>query len=305
MPVVWHVRDRIAPDYLPSPAVWLVRRCARWFPSALIANSAATRATLGRTARPVTVIPSPVDVRLPAAPPRGPLTVGAVGRLAPWKGQHLFLGAFAEAFPAGPERAVVVGEGAVRRAGVRGPAAAAGRRAGDRRSGRIPWIPADVAAELAAMDVLVHSSTIPEPFGQVVVEGMAAGLPVVAADAGGPAEIVRDDVDGLLYPMGDQGAAGGGAAAARRRRRPATPARGRRADDRAQIHARGGGGRRHAGLPQTCWHGAEPAAGARAGAAARLTRRSHVRDHRVRGPRRGRRGRAGPSRRHAAGAPRT
>ena len=44
---------------------------------------------------------------------------------------------------------------------------------------------------------------IPEPFGQVVVEGMAAGVPVIAADAGGPAEIVTDEVDGLLTPPGD------------------------------------------------------------------------------------------------------
>src|SRR5207245_1613973 len=43
----------------------------------------------------------------------------------------------------------------------------------------------DVGAELAGLDVLVHASTLPEPFGQVVAEGMAAGLPVVAAPAGG------------------------------------------------------------------------------------------------------------------------
>ena len=62
----------------------------------------------------------------------------------------------------------------------------------------------DVYAELARLDVLVHASTVPEPLGQVVLEGMAAGLPVVAADAGGPAEIIHDGVDGLLYPAGDE-----------------------------------------------------------------------------------------------------
>ncbi|MEJ7787655.1 MAG: glycosyltransferase, partial [Solirubrobacteraceae bacterium] len=43
-------------------------------------------------------------------------------------------------------------------------------------------------------------------FGQVVIEGMAARVPVVAAGAGGPAEIVDHDVNGVLYPMGDRAA---------------------------------------------------------------------------------------------------
>jgi glycosyltransferase involved in cell wall biosynthesis len=67
----------------------------------------------------------------------------------------------------------------------------------------------------------VHSSTVPEPFGQVVIEGMAAGLPVLAAGAGGPAEVVRHDEDGLLYPPGDVGAL----AAALRRLAADEPAR--------------------------------------------------------------------------------
>lgn len=62
----------------------------------------------------------------------------------------------------------------------------------------------DVVAELKRMDVLVHASKIPEPFGQVVLEGMAAGLPVIAADAGGPAEIISDHTDGVLYRRGDE-----------------------------------------------------------------------------------------------------
>jgi glycosyltransferase involved in cell wall biosynthesis len=61
----------------------------------------------------------------------------------------------------------------------------------------------DVAAELARLDVLVHASTTPEPFGSVIVEGMAAGLPVVATAAGGPLEIVEPEQSGLLVPPGD------------------------------------------------------------------------------------------------------
>ncbi len=44
---------------------------------------------------------------------------------------------------------------------------------------------------------------IPEPFGQVVLEGMAAGLAVIAPDEGGPASIIADGQTGLLFRSRD------------------------------------------------------------------------------------------------------
>lgn len=55
----------------------------------------------------------------------------------------------------------------------------------------------------------MHASVLPEPLGAVVVEGMAAGLPVVAADASGPAEYIQDGREGLLHPPGDADALAG------------------------------------------------------------------------------------------------
>ena len=52
----------------------------------------------------------------------------------------------------------------------------------------------------------MHASTVPEPFGQVVIEGMAAGLPVIASAAGGPLEVITNNVDGILTPPGDASA---------------------------------------------------------------------------------------------------
>ena len=52
-------------------------------------------------------------------------------------------------------------------------------------------------------DVVVHSSTQPEPFGRVIVEAMAAGRPVVATAAGGVPEIVEAGSTGLLTAPGD------------------------------------------------------------------------------------------------------
>jgi len=61
----------------------------------------------------------------------------------------------------------------------------------------------DVWAELAGMSICVHASVVPEPFGQVIVEAMLAGVPVIAAEGGGPSEIVTSGEDGLLYPPGN------------------------------------------------------------------------------------------------------
>lgn len=64
----------------------------------------------------------------------------------------------------------------------------------------------DVRPYYARLDALLHTSIQPEPFGLTIVEAIAAGVPVIAADAGGPPEIIEDGVDGLLYrPADDAG----------------------------------------------------------------------------------------------------
>jgi glycosyltransferase involved in cell wall biosynthesis len=206
VPVLWHVRDRIAPDYLPGAAVRLVRAAATVLPSAVVTPSELTMATLP-SRRPAirAVVPDSVDPP-PDAGARTddphPLRVGMVGRLAEWKGQHVAVEAFARTFPDGDAELWLIGDamfGEVTYADrLRRQVQSLGL--GDRI--QLRGFRDDVWAELAQLDVLVHASTSPEPFGQVVIEGMAAGLPVIAAVPGGPAEIIVDGVDGLLTPSG-------------------------------------------------------------------------------------------------------
>ncbi len=61
----------------------------------------------------------------------------------------------------------------------------------------------DVAPLLAINDVLVSCSLTPEPFGQVVIQGLAAGLPVIATNQGGPREILSGTGAGILVSPGD------------------------------------------------------------------------------------------------------
>ena len=60
----------------------------------------------------------------------------------------------------------------------------------------------ELAALVAAADCAVVPSRY-EPFGLVALEAAAAGTPVVASDAGGLAEFVRDRETGLTFPAGD------------------------------------------------------------------------------------------------------
>ena len=68
---------------------------------------------------------------------------------------------------------------------------------------------ADPTRALRALDVVVHASTRPEPYGRVIVEGMACGRAVVAVRAGGAAELFDDSVSALGCPPGDPAALAG------------------------------------------------------------------------------------------------
>jgi glycosyltransferase involved in cell wall biosynthesis len=72
--------------------------------------------------------------------------------------------------------------------------------------GRIRWagFRTDVDALLAGCDLLAHPS-LDEAFPTVLLEAMAAGLPVVATDVGGIPEIVQPGITGSLVPAGDAG----------------------------------------------------------------------------------------------------
>lgn len=204
VPIVSHVHDRITDDYLPPAATRFMRTTLQRLPHSVIAPSRTVSETLGGDAH---VIPWPAPLpQEPADADSRPFTVGMVGRIAPWKGQHVFVKAFNKAFPDGEERAVVVGAPMFGSAEERylDEVRALGNSLGERL--RFTGFVDDVGAELARMDVLVHASVIPEPFGQVILEGMASGLAVVAPAAGGPAELIDDGVDGRLYPAGDSAA---------------------------------------------------------------------------------------------------
>lgn len=192
-----------------SGAIW---RYLRWFHNRTLETYVPSRATIAeleaRGFERLTLWPRGVDGQLfrPDRPGRAQVrtalglepddvVIGHVSRIAAEKNVGYLGEALAQVVEARPNvRLLVVGDGPARPALERrlGPAARfVGYRSGD-----------DLADHYAAADLFAFAS-LTETFGNVILEAMASGLPIVAVRAGGPGETVREGDTGLLVEVAD------------------------------------------------------------------------------------------------------
>ena len=131
-------------------------------------------------------------------------TIGLVGRISPWKGQHIFLQAAAQVHQRFPDaRFQIIGSALFGEEEYEAQIRSLVQTLALEECVQFLGFRDDVPQLVANFAVLVHASTSAEPFGQVIVEGMVAHKPVVATDGGGAKEIVVNGETGLLVPMGD------------------------------------------------------------------------------------------------------
>ncbi len=219
VPLLWHVHDYISSRPLMARLMRVhADRCA-----AVVANSLSVaddvRAACGAQLR-VFPIYNAVDLRrfspegsalnldrlAGLAPPNRPVVrIGLVATMARWKGHEVFLRAFKMLSGDPPVRGYVIGGALYQTEGsqcdleeLRCVAKGLGL------AGRVGFtgFVDDAAAAMRALDVVVHASTQPEPFGLVIAEAMACGRAVVVSRAGGAAEIVTPGEDALLHEPG-------------------------------------------------------------------------------------------------------
>jgi glycosyltransferase involved in cell wall biosynthesis len=218
--VIWHIHD-----YVGSRPV--MRRLLRWQSpkcSAIIVNSKSVLSDVLKACSPsvdVVAIYNSVDLQrfsptgrmidldaaagVPPAPP-GTVKVGLLGTFAKWKGHRVFLKAIS-LLPANlPVRAYIIGAPIYQTQGsqfsldeLRQEAIGMGLEDRVAFTGFID----EPEAAMRSLDVVVHASTQPEPFGMVIVEAMACGKAVIASSSSGAAEIFSDGKDVLSYPCGD------------------------------------------------------------------------------------------------------
>ncbi len=199
----YHDRSRLLEAAAP-----LLRSVARRIDAAVAVSRAAGRFVAPVVPGGVEIVPNGVDVERfaqPGAPAAG-LPDGRillwVGRLDPQKGFPIMVRAFGRLATEYPDLSLVVaGDGRDRHA--------TDMLTEDARRrvlmlGSVPNV--ELPAYLAAADVFASPATGHESFGIVLVEALAAGVPVVATDIPGYREVIRDGVDGLLVPPSDAAA---------------------------------------------------------------------------------------------------
>jgi glycosyltransferase involved in cell wall biosynthesis len=198
--VVWHIHDYVGCRPL------MVRILRQLSPrvEAVIANSQSVADDVRRMLPVRKVVPifnvvdldefCPEGTRLPLpdAPP-GAVRVGLVATMAWWKGHRLFLNAIAKVEKNIPIYAVIVGgsvyQTASRQESIEGLRAYAEKLGISDRVCFTGFVD-EPAAAMRSLDIVVHASTEPEPFGRVIVEAMACGKPVITSGTGGASEIL-------------------------------------------------------------------------------------------------------------------
>ncbi len=220
--LVWRLRDVLSAAHFSATLRRITVLLANWKAARVIANSVATGeafALVGGNAAKISVAYPGIDeapftsvseaaiaaVRREIGAGDAKL-VGVFGRLSLWKGQAVFVDAIARqpgvigVIVGGP----LFGHEAFE-AELREKVTALGLTERIRFLG----FRKDIPTLMAAMDIIVHSSTAPEPFGRVVVEAMLAGKPMVASAAGGVLEILEHGKTGWLYEPGNPEALAG------------------------------------------------------------------------------------------------
>ncbi len=217
--VAWHIHDYVGPRRVTRTLLHAHRRRA----AAILANSrsVATDATAAiEPVSPVTVLYNAVDLQtftpegaaqnLDAAAGWAAATtpvvrVGLVATFARWKGHDVFLRALATLPADAPIRAYVIGAPLYDTAGsqytIEELKAIADRAGVGNRVGFTGFLPS--APTMRALDIVVHASTRPEPFGLVIAEAMASARAVITSASGGAAELVEPEVDALTHVAGN------------------------------------------------------------------------------------------------------
>lgn len=218
-PVVWHLRDILTAKHFSKINRMVAVSLANRLAAKVIVNSQATAKAFvaaggrkdfcqvvynGFESERFDLVTSDETAKVRSHLGIGDATlVGLFSRLSYWKGQHVLLAAV-QKLPR--VHVMLVGEALF---GEQEYVAQLKELAAvPELAGRVHWLGFrnDVPTLMKTCDLVVHTSTEPEPFGRVIVEGQLAQKPVIASAAGGALELIEDGKNGYLFPPEDTNA---------------------------------------------------------------------------------------------------
>jgi glycosyltransferase involved in cell wall biosynthesis len=210
VPVVWHIHD----FYSSRPLMaWILKWSSDRTTLGIAVSQAVAqdaRVTLPRL--PIDVIYNTVDVNhFSPTPPSShlPLRVGLVATFARWKGHDVFLEAAAKLVRSRLDlnvRFCIVGEPIYKTRGSQFSEQELRHKAEQLEiTSKVDFLgfQQNIVEIYHWLDVVVHASTQPEPFGLVIVEAMACGKPVIVSQAGGAAELFTHNYDAVAVRPGE------------------------------------------------------------------------------------------------------
>ena len=212
IPSVWWINDLFIPEFFNWPTRMIFAQAAKSGYHRLVGVSGAVGKSLrqlGIPASQIKTILNGIPWNTYSAEQRSedrdwdPVRIGVVGRLTSWKGQHIAL----ECLRLLRSRDVPCHLSIVGKAFNEDQEYEAELKrvaASSNLMNYVEFVPfqSNLRALFAQLDVLLHTSIKPEPFGRVIIEAMAARTAVVAANAGGVPEIIHDAEHGLLVAPG-------------------------------------------------------------------------------------------------------
>jgi glycosyltransferase involved in cell wall biosynthesis len=219
VPLVWHIHDYIS----TRPLMSRVLRAVEKHCSVAIVNSKSVGRDLGTLLPRLRIVPiyNAIDLKRfsPAGPkldldaaaglppaPSGTIRVGLVATFARWKGHKTFLAALARLSPDLPVRGYVIGAPIYQTDGSQWSMMEleheAERLGLEGRIGFTGFVQ-DTSAAMRSLDIVVHASTQPEPFGMVIIEAMACGTAVIVSAAGGATELFEAGENALSHSPAD------------------------------------------------------------------------------------------------------
>lgn len=217
-PIIWMMNDALTPEYFNKTIIKIINIFAKIFADKVILNSEYSLDAWNKNGlkknniykiypgtdfknidNKISDIENIQKLKLKYSSNQKPL-IGIFGRITSWKGQDIFLNALAQI----PEiNGIIVGDALFGEEEYKNSLISLTHslKIKDRITftGHLDNIP----SVMGACDIIVHCSTLPEPFGLVIVEALATKTPTIASNAGGAKEIIQQGITGLLTNIKD------------------------------------------------------------------------------------------------------